>query len=103
MRLLYLLIALVVMGVAGCAGGDDEGQDFGNLFDSPEGVVLTEEEHPTGWGRGDCFLCHPQEEIHQQNRTDFPGVLPIEDIQELVIRDGLRSCVICHGNNGVDE
>jgi len=96
-----LLLILSLSALLGCVSSDDEGQDFGNIFDSPEGTVLTQEEHPDGWGRSDCFTCHPLAVIHQVDRTG--GLIPIEDIQEFVEQEGLASCPICHGDNGVIE
>jgi hypothetical protein len=98
----HLRVALAVIAFAGCGGGNDDGQDFGNLIASAQGTQLTREEHPTGWERRDCFLCHPLEEIHQVDRSGT-GVLPLEDIRRLVDRDRLESCPLCHGNNGVDR
>ncbi|MEE9252859.1 MAG: hypothetical protein V3U74_05870 [Thermodesulfobacteriota bacterium] len=98
-----VLIMLFIAAALGCVGGDDDGQDFGNIFESPEGVILTEEEHPDGWGRTNCFACHPVEEIHRENRTGTEGILPLEDIQEFVEEEGLDSCPVCHGDNGVEE
>ena len=96
-----LLAILLILSIAGCVSEDNQGQGFGNILDSPEGLVVTEEEHPDGWGRSDCFTCHPIADIHQVDRTD--GLLPLEDIQALVEKDGLASCSVCHGDNGVDE
>lgn len=92
----------VVLSVAGCGGGNDDGQDFGNLIASAQGTHLTREEHPDGWAKRECFTCHPIEEIH---RTDHSGtgVLPLADIRALVSQRGLESCPLCHGNNGVDQ
>jgi hypothetical protein len=98
-RLFLILICSIFLG---CVGGDDAGQNLGNIFDSSEGLILTEEEHPSGWKREDCFTCHPLNVIHQEDRTEL-GVLPLEDIQEFVIQEGPDSCVICHGDNGVGE
>lgn len=95
-----LLIALVFL--LGCAGGDDEGQNLGNIFEGTDGLILNQEEHPDGWGRSDCFACHPINEIHREDRTGT-GLLPLEDIQEFVEEEGLDSCPICHGDNGVME
>jgi len=97
-----LLIILFLPMVVACVGGDDSGQNFGNIFESSEGLILTEEDHPSGWGREDCFICHPLSEIHQEDRTEL-GILPLEDIREFVNQEGPESCVICHGDNGVDE
>lgn len=96
-----LLAILLILLIIGCVGEENEGQGFGNILDSPEGLIVTEEEHPDGWGRSDCFACHPIFDIHQVDRTN--GLLPLEDIQALVEEEGLASCPICHGDNGVDE
>ncbi|MBI2486046.1 MAG: hypothetical protein HYW01_03630 [Deltaproteobacteria bacterium] len=96
-----LLIALIFL-LLGCVGGDDEGQNFGNIFEGTDGLMLNQEEHPDGWGRSECFACHPINEIHREDRTGT-GVLPLEDIQEFVEQEGLDSCPICHGDNGVME
>lgn len=99
-----ILLALLIMGLmVGCGAGDDDGQDFGNVFEGDEGLILTEDEHPDGWGRTECFGCHPMEEIHQVNRTATDGLLPLADIREFVNEEGLASCPICHGDNGVSE
>jgi hypothetical protein len=96
-----LLIALVFL-LLGCAGGDDEGQNLGNIFEGTDGLILNQVEHPDGWGRSECFACHPINEIHREDRTGT-GLLPLEDIQEFVEEEGLDSCPICHGDNGVME
>lgn len=96
-----LFFAFLSFALLSCVGGDDEGQDFGNLFEGTDGLVLTQEEHPDGWGRSDCFACHPITEIHRVDRTG--GLLPLEDIQRFVNQEGLDSCPICHGDNGVTE
>ena len=96
----FLFIGLLFL--LGCVGGDDEGQNFGNIFEGTDGLMLTQEEHPDGWGRSECFACHPINEIHREDRTGT-GVLPLEDIQEFVEQEGLDSCPICHGDNGVME
>ena len=97
----FLLVVLTVVAVAGCGSGNDDGQDFGNLIAGAQGTQLTREEHPTGWGKRECFLCHPIEEIHREDRSGT-GVLPLADIRDLVIRRRLESCALCHGSNGVD-
>ncbi|MCC6765511.1 MAG: hypothetical protein IT293_12700 [Deltaproteobacteria bacterium] len=93
---------MALVGLWACGGGNDDGQDLGNLLDTAQGTQLTAAEHPTGWQRRECFTCHPIEELH---RTDHSGtgVLPLEDIRRLVARDRLDSCRLCHGNNGLDE
>ena len=99
-RRLWIGIALV--GLVACGKGNDDGQDFDNLIAGAQGTQLTREEHTNGWGRSDCFLCHPLEEIHQVDRSGT-GTLPLADIRRLVDRDRLESCHLCHGNNGADQ
>ena len=97
-----LILAAVLMGVsAGCgSGGSSDCQDYGNLFNSPSGLILVAGEHPTGWSRPDCFACHPVEDIHCTNRTGIP-TLDIEQVHAVVDSLGLASCPQCHGTNGV--
>lgn len=95
-------VVMAVLAVVGCGRGNDDGQDFGNLIRSAQGTQLTRAEHPTGWGRSECFLCHPVDEIHHVDRSGT-GTLPLDDIRALVDREGLASCSLCHGDNGVQR
>jgi hypothetical protein len=97
-----LIAAVAVLAGAGCGGGNDDGQDFGNLIDSAQGTQLTRAEHSDGWGKRECFACHPVEEIHRTDRSGT-GVLPLEDIRALVADRGLASCAPCHGTNGIGD
>lgn len=97
-----VLFLILILSIVSCVGEDNEGQDFGNIFNTDEGLILTEEDHPDGWQRDDCFVCHPLDVIHQEDRSGT-GTLLLEDIQEFVIQEGLASCPICHGDNGVPE
>jgi len=100
MRYLFLITFLTLL--LGCGEtNDDEGQDFGNPFDSPQGLILTQEEHEDGWGRSECFACHPVEEIHRVDREGTEP-FPLEGVREIVDEQGLNSCPICHGDNGVE-
>lgn len=98
-----VVTAVVAMvALAGCGNGNDHGENFGNLIASAQGTQLTRAEHPTGWGQTECFLCHPVDEIHKVDRSGT-GTLPLADIRRLVDRDGLTSCHLCHGDNGVGQ
>lgn len=93
----YLLIILF-LGI-GCGEATlDEGEDYGNLLESPEGLVLTEEEHTAGWGHAECDTCHNLDNIHLVNRTDIS--LDIEAIHDQALEEGISSCSSCHGSNG---
>jgi hypothetical protein len=96
-----LLLFLFLLGLLCCVSEDKGGQNFGDIFDTPEGTVLTLEEHPDGWGRSDCFVCHPIFEIHRVDRTG--AGLNLKAIREFVEEEGLDSCPLCHGDNGVTE
>ncbi len=97
-----LVLPFLLLLLASCVSEDDRGQDWGNIFDGVEGLQLTEEDHPNGWGREDCFVCHPLEVIHQEDRSGL-GVLLLEDIREYTKEEGLASCPVCHGDNGVTK
>jgi hypothetical protein len=60
-------------------------------------LTLTLENHPHGYQRYECFLCHHPENIHRENRIGAPNY----DLAEgLVLQSGLQSCRGCHGKNG---
>jgi len=94
--------AALLMAVAGCGSGGPPCEDYGNLFNSPDGLILTEGEHPTGWGRPDCLACHHVGNIHCVNRTGIP-TLDMAEVREVVDRQGEESCIVCHGANGVQS
>ena len=72
------------------------------MLASPGGLVLLEEEHPTGWGRPDCFGCHNVNNMHQKNRTDLPDEdVDLAGIRAIIENQGEASCMMCHGTNGV--
>ena len=77
----------------------NKGEDYGNLLESPSGLVLTEAEHTGGWGRAECTTCHNLENIHLVNRTGID--LDIDGIHAQAISEGIVGCAVCHGDNGV--
>jgi hypothetical protein len=94
---------LVLLLCAGCGStGGVTSENYGNLLASPQGLVLVRDEHPTGWGRGECFGCHVASNIHNVNRTDLPdAVVDLPNVRAIVRNQGLSSCPQCHGSNGV--
>ncbi len=97
MKYWILFLWLCSLGCLGEATSD--GEDYGNLLDSPEGLVLTEEEHPGGWGRAECTQCHNLDNIHRVDRTGI-GV-DIDAIHDQALAEGTSGCAACHGTNGV--
>jgi cytochrome c553 len=96
-----LIIATLLALAAGCgSSGPPQSEDYGNLFNSPAGLILVEEEHTTGWGRPDCFSCHYVGNIHIVNRTGLAD-LDLAAVRAVVQSEGLASCSQCHGDNGV--
>jgi hypothetical protein len=68
------------------------GQDPAN---SPSGLTLTLEDHPSGWGRESCVSCHPVGSYHQADCMD--------DVElDLEALDEVQECSSCHGDNGVE-
>jgi len=93
-------ILFFLFSLASCGGASfNEGEDYGNLLDSPDGLTLTEEEHTGGWGRSDCTICHNLENIHLVNRTGI--AIDIDAIHDQALGEGEAGCPACHGTNGV--
>jgi len=100
-----VVVSLSLCACIASACGDDAGhqsENYGNLLASPGGLVVLEEEHPTGWTRPECFGCHNVNEIHQNNRTGLPDdEVDLPGIRAIVRNQGEESCTMCHGSNGV--
>jgi len=95
-----LLGGLLILLMAGCGGAAvNEGEDYGNILNSTEGLVLTQSEHEIGWGIAECTICHNLDNIHLVDRSGIG--IDIDTIHEQVIEDGIDGCGACHGTNGV--
>ncbi|MFN8643056.1 MAG: hypothetical protein U0802_15900 [Candidatus Binatia bacterium] len=104
---------LATLLVAACGdNAEPQSEDYGNLLNSPGGLVVLREEHPTGWARPDCFACHNVLNMHTVNRTGLPscrtlpqppttGCVDLDEIQLIIDNEGQDSCMQCHGDNGV--
>jgi hypothetical protein len=89
----FMLLSLLL---AGC--GPDPCPD-GSMIDSDAGLVVTADEHGAAWGVAQCDACHAWTTLH---RTGCTPDVDLEAIQEMVELDGLESCSLCHGDNGVE-
>jgi hypothetical protein len=105
-----LLVCLASVALAGCGSdGPMESANYGNLLNSPAGLILVAQEHPTGWGRPDCLVCHEVRNMHVVNRTGLPDCTPtvqeacidLAAIRAIIRNQGQAICTHCHGNNGV--
>lgn len=74
--------------------------DRGDMLASPEGLLVTADEHPDGWGRTECDECHALEVVHRSSCTE--GV-DLAAVRARVDDEGLESCAGCHGDNGAAE
>jgi hypothetical protein len=109
-RAFFAVCVLATVTACGSSGGP-QSEDYGNILNSPEGLVLVESEHPTGWGRPDCFACHEILNIHTVNRTGLPDCPPppatsvacvdLAAVRAIVAAQGQASCTLCHGWNGL--
>jgi len=70
------------------------------MLNSEAALVVTEDEHPTGWGQSDCSTCHSFVALHRRACTPEADLAEVRDI---VADDGVASCVDCHGNNGTSN
>ena len=97
------LAIAVLVAVAACGSdASPQSENYGNLLASPEGLVIVESEHPTGWTRPDCFACHNVNNIHQINRTGLPDdEVDLAGVRAIVQSGGEASCMMCHGSNGL--
>ncbi|MFZ5480894.1 MAG: hypothetical protein ACOZNI_29305 [Myxococcota bacterium] len=88
-----MILALLL---AAC-GSDDPCEGVRDLTASPMGLELTEAEHPSGWGRTECFQCHQAWKVHADDCLDevaFDG--------GKIEAEAPAGCVACHGHNGVE-
>ena len=94
-----LAFALALAALAAC-GSDDPCAGVSDLLASPGGLALTEAEHPAGWGRSDCMLCHQAAAIHTASCASAP--VDLAAVREEADPEDTRTCVACHGANGVE-
>lgn len=87
--MIVILLALLACGTE-C--------DRGDMLASEEGIVVTEAEHPDGWGRGDCAGCHALDTVH---RTSCTSGIDMDALRAQVADVGYDGCPACHGANGV--
>jgi len=105
--ILNLCLSVFIFGFFFLACGSEAGpqsENYGNLLASPAGLVVLQEEHPTGWMRPDCFGCHNVNNMHQVNRTGLPDdEVDLPGIRAIIQSGQENSCPMCHGSNGVPQ
>ncbi len=98
MRTFALLI--LTFTLLSCGSTNFQGEDYGDIMASENGLTLTAHEHKQGWGISDCNICHNTSNIHLVDRSGTG--MDMAAIREQVTTEGLASCATCHGTNGVD-
>lgn len=76
-------------------------ENYGDINQSPGGIALvTPAEHPSGWGRRECLLCHNAAlGIHRGPNSPIDAAALNEIIRQ---NGGSVFCLSCHGPNGVN-
>lgn len=92
MRLAIATLALI----ASSCGQVRQYENYG--VQSVADLTLTSSNHPHGYGRSQCFLCHVPANLHQVDRLGHPS---FDLARDLVAQSGVGSCAGCHGSNGV--
>lgn len=75
---------------------------YGDLLETPSGLILEKSEHRFGWGENNCYACHRGDLIHQP-LPQRSGKFEMEAIAAIARENGLTICAGCHGNNGVSD
>ncbi len=88
---------LSVFALLVSCGDFDPCEDVNDLGVAPMGLELTAEH--LGWGESACFQCHHITRIHRASCMS-PEVDVVE-INTLIDVSDTRSCIACHGSNGV--
>ena len=89
--------ALPLLLLMACA---DDPCPRGDMRDSKQGLVVTQAEHPTGWGQSECAACHATAALHQQACSE--GV-DMDAVRDLLDTGDADDCTSCHGGNGVGQ
>lgn len=89
-----ILLLLPVLALVACT---DDPCPRGSMVDSAEGLIVTQEEHPTGWGDIECSACHVHARLHRIGCTPDVDLL---HVRAEVDDQGDNSCDACHGDNG---
>ena len=96
--MIRVLILATLFFLNGC--GSQHGQPEDYHMTSTDDLILKPSNHPHGYGRSDCFLCHIHSRIHQVDHLNSPN---FDLAPALVKQSKLKSCSGCHGKNGVGE
>lgn len=95
------MIALLTALLVAC-DGDDVPCPNGSMAEGPGGLIVTEGEHPTGFGHETCFECHSIDTLHDAGCTSWVDPVALRaEVEGAVQTQGEAACTTCHGDNGV--
>ncbi len=91
----FLALGVLLLGLGGC-----DPCASGSMLESEEGLMITADEHPDGWGREECSTCHAFDALHRRGCTEGVDLVLV---RQTVEDEGMDACGTCHGDNGVGE
>ncbi len=94
-----LPLFLFLLFILGSCGEDAEYEEL-----SMPSELLTQDRHPYGWQREDCYSCHVDGNVHRYNSLNKSEehMNLARSSKTLYGSDGNIGCTTCHGNNGVE-
>lgn len=91
----FTLGIFLIIGMSACQVERQYEND--NMLSTAD-LTLTASNHPHGYTRKECFMCHLPQNIHQVDRLGAPS---FPSARPLVEQHGITICAACHGSNGV--
>jgi hypothetical protein len=102
MKTLHFILFFVILNATyACNNKSRDLENYGDITTSPGGInLVTPAEHPGGWGRRECLLCHNASlGIHRGPNSSIDA----DALNDLIRQNnGSVFCLTCHGPNGVN-
>ena len=93
---------LLMSVLTACGNSPTDYENYGDItVNNNNTYEVSSANHPHGWGKSNCFLCHNINNIHREDRV-ANSYIDLDAINDNISASGLRSCTNCHGNNGVN-
>ncbi|MBL6988613.1 MAG: hypothetical protein ISR65_02500 [Bacteriovoracaceae bacterium] len=91
MKIIIIFISVLILSC------DVDRQFEKNNFDTTN-LNLTQQNHPYGYAKKECFYCHVRSNIHQQNTL---GTDLLDAARGYTMIGDVTRCKDCHGDNGL--
>jgi hypothetical protein len=96
----WMLLLFLASGLPGCGSSTRDRENYGDLSVTPGGTaIVAAEEHPAGWGRRDCLVCHNA--ALNLHRRPGNGLNADAIAAAAQANGGSPYCLTCHGPNGL--